>query len=111
MANFFMVTSLHDGMNLVAKEFLASRSDERGVLILSLFTGASRELNHAIEINSYAIEQVSQSIETALTMSPKRQQRRMRLMREQVEHQNIYRWAGRLLMIMLRVDQFDDDNI
>lgn len=109
LANFFMVTSLHDGMNLVAKEFLASRSDERGVLILSKFTGASRELNHAIGINPYSLEEISQAIATALTMSPQRQQRRMRLMREQVEHQNIFRWAGRLLMIMLRVELEEDD--
>ncbi len=110
LADFFMVNSLHDGMNLVAKEFLASRSDERGVLILSVFTGASRELNHAIGVNPYAIEEVSKAIESALLMSPRRQKRRMRLMREQVAHQNVYRWAGRLLMTMLRVEQTDDDD-
>lgn len=110
LADFFMVNSLHDGMNLVAKEFLASRSDERGVLILSVFTGASRELNHAIRVNPYATEEVSKAIESALLMSPRRQKRRMRLMREQVAHQNVYRWAGRLLMTMLRVDQTDDDD-
>jgi trehalose 6-phosphate synthase len=110
LSDFFMVNSLHDGMNLVAKEFLASRSDERGVLILSVFTGASRELNHAIGVNPYAIEEVSNAIESALLMSPRRQKRRMRLMREQVAHQNVYRWAGRLLMTMLRVDQTDDDD-
>lgn len=110
LADFFMVNSLHDGMNLVAKEFLASRSDERGVLILSAFTGASRELNHAIGVNPYAIEEVSRAIHSALTMSPRRQKRRMRLMREQVAHQNVYRWAGRLLMTMLRVEQNDDDD-
>lgn len=111
LADFFIVSSLHDGMNLVAKEFVASRSDERGVLILSLFTGASRELTQAIGVNPYAIEEISQAVETALTMSPRRQQRRMRLMREQVAHQNVYRWAGRLLTAMLRVDQFDDDDV
>ena len=79
------------------------------MLILSNFTGASRELNHAVGINPYSLEDVSQAIAAALTMSPRRQQRRMRLMREQVEHQNIYRWAGRLLMIMLRVELEDDD--
>ena len=110
LADFFMVNSLHDGMNLVAKEFLASRSDERGVLILSVFTGASRELNHAIRVNPYATEEVSKAIESALMMSLRRQKRRMRLMREQVAHQNVYRWAGRLLMTMLRVDQTDDDD-
>lgn len=108
LADFFMVTSLHDGMNLVAKEFLASRNDERGVLILSNFTGASRELPQAIGVNPYAVDEVSDAIASALSMTPRRQQRRMRLMREQVAHQNVYRWAGRLLMTMLRVDTHDD---
>jgi trehalose 6-phosphate synthase len=110
LADFFMVNSLHDGMNLVAKEFLASRSDELGVLILSVFTGASRELNHAIRVNPYSTEEVSKAIISALTMSPRRQKRRIRLMREQIAHQNIYRWAGRLLMTMLRVNLSDDDD-
>ncbi|MFO1486524.1 MAG: trehalose-6-phosphate synthase [Verrucomicrobiaceae bacterium] len=111
LSDFFMVNSLHDGMNLVAKEFVASRSDERGVLILSNFTGASRELNQAIGVNPYAIEEISQAVETALVMSPRRQIRRMHLMRDQVAHQNVYRWAGRLLMAMLRVEQFDADDL
>ena len=110
LADLFMVNSLHDGMNLVAKEFLASRSDERGVLVLSNFTGASRELTQAVCVNPYAIEEVSHAIESALTMSPRRQQQRMRLMREQIAHQNVYRWAGRLLMTMLRVEHQDDDD-
>lgn len=110
LADLFMVNSLHDGMNLVAKEFLASRSDERGVLILSNFTGASRELTQAICVNPYAIEEVARAIESALKMSPRRQQVRMRLMREQIAHQNVYRWAGRLLMTMLRVEHQDDDD-
>lgn len=109
LADFFMVSSLHDGMNLVAKEFVASRADERGVLILSQFTGASRELAQAIAINPFAVEDTAVAIGEALRMSPRRQQRRMRLMREQVAHQNVYRWAGRLLTAMLRVEQFDDD--
>jgi trehalose-6-phosphate synthase len=108
LADFFMVNSLHDGMNLVAKEFVASRSDERGVLILSHFTGASRELSQAVGVNPYAVEQISAAVSTALTMSPARQQRRMRLMREQVAHQNVYRWAGRLLTAMLRIEHLDD---
>ncbi|MFZ2281510.1 MAG: trehalose-6-phosphate synthase [Prosthecobacter sp.] len=110
LADFFMVNSLHDGMNLVAKEFVASRSDERGVLILSLFTGASRELTQAISINPYAIEEISVAVHNALTMSAGRQQRRMRLMREQVAHQNVYRWASRLLMAMLRIEHPDDED-
>ena len=110
LADFFMVNSLHDGMNLVAKEFVASRNDERGVLILSMFTGSSRELTQAIGVNPFSIEQVAKAIRQALTMSPRSQQRRMRLMREQVAHQNVYRWAGRLLTALMRVDQVDDDD-
>ncbi len=110
LADFLMVNSLHDGMNLVAKEFVASRADERGVLILSHFTGASRELTQAIGVNPHAIEEISSAIFSALTMSPRRQQRRMRLMRDQVAHQNVYRWAGRLLMAMLRVEHDDEDD-
>lgn len=110
LADFFMVNSLHDGMNLVAKEFVASRSDDHGVLILSRFTGASRELNQALGINPYAVEDISHAILDALELSPRRQLRRMRLMRDQVAHQNVYRWAGRLLMTMLRVERFDDDD-
>lgn len=108
LADFFMVNSLHDGMNLVAKEFVASRNDERGVLILSRFTGASRELSQALAINPYAIEEIAAAVESALTMTPRRQQQRMRLMRDQVAHQNVYRWAGRLLMTLFRVEHLDD---
>jgi trehalose-6-phosphate synthase len=110
LADFFMVNSLHDGMNLVAKEFVASRDDESGVLILSKFTGASRELTQALGINPYAIEEIAEAMHSALTMTPRRQQRRMRLMREQVAHQNVYRWAGRLLMTMFRMEPLDDDD-
>jgi trehalose-6-phosphate synthase len=109
MVDFFMVNSLHDGMNLVAKEFVASRNDERGVLILSKFTGASRELPQALGINPYAIEEIATAIEVALRMTPVRQGQRMRLMRDQVAHQNVYRWAGRLLMNLFRVEHMDDD--
>lgn len=108
LAAFFMVNSLHDGMNLVAKEFVASRHDERGVLILSRFTGASRELSQAIPINPFAIDEVAEAIGLALAMKPSRQKRRMRLMREQVAHQNVYRWGGRLLTSLIRVDHEKD---
>lgn len=109
MADLFLVNSLHDGMNLVAKEFIASRNDEKGVLILSNFTGAARELTQALRVNPYSIEEVSAAIFTGLTMTPRSQKKRMRLLREQVAHQNVYRWAGRLLMSMLRVEPIDDD--
>lgn len=110
LADVFMVTSLHDGMNLVAKEYLASRWDERGALVLSSFTGASRELRQAIGVNPFSIEDIAGSILRALELSPRRQQRQIRLMRDQIAHQNVYRWAGRLLTTMLRVDQLDDDD-
>jgi len=109
MADLFLVNSLHDGMNLVAKEYVASRSDERGVLILSNFTGAARELNQALRVNPYSIEEVSSAILAGLKMTTRAQKKRMRLLREQVAHQNVYRWAGRLLMSMLRVEPIDDD--
>ena len=109
LADVFMVTSLHDGMNLVAKEYVASRWDERGTLILSQFTGAARELRQAILINPYDIAQTARAIHEALRMSPRRQKRRMRLMREQVAQQNVFRWAGRLLSTMLRVGRTMDE--
>ena len=97
MAAACVVTSLHDGMNLVSKEFVAARTDERGALILSEFTGAARELTEALIVNPYAIDQVAEAYQTALTMSAEEQQRRMRRMRRQVADNNIYRWAGMLL--------------
>jgi trehalose-6-phosphate synthase len=95
-ADLCMVTSLHDGMNLVAKEFVAARADERGALILSKFTGACRELQDAILVNPYDIDQMTEAIRAALEMSPEDQTARMRLMRKSLKEQNIYRWAGNL---------------
>ncbi len=92
-----VVSSLHDGMNLVAKEFVASRMDEKGVLILSKFAGAAWELEDAIQINPFDVDQMSEGMFQALTMSDTEQQRRMRRMRRQVLDNNIYRWAGMLL--------------
>jgi trehalose 6-phosphate synthase len=97
MAAACAVTSLHDGMNLVAKEFVATRDDERGVLILSEFTGAARELTDALIVNPYAIDQLAEAYQTAVTMPAGEQQRCMRRMRRQVADNNIYRWAGMLL--------------
>lgn len=110
MADVFMVNSLHDGMNLVAKEYIASRNDERGVLILSNFTGAARELGQALCVNPYSVEQVSEALRQALTMTPRSQKKRMKLLREQVAEQNVYRWAGRLLMSMLKMEPLDDED-
>ncbi len=96
-ADFCLVTSLHDGMNLVAKEFLAARKDESGVLILSQFTGAARELHDALLVNPYDIDQTAEAIRVALEMRPEEKQLRMRNMRRVIKEHNIYRWAGNLI--------------
>jgi trehalose 6-phosphate synthase len=93
-----VVSSLHDGMNLVAKEFVAARDDERGVLILSQFTGASRELPEALIVNPYDIDQCAAALRAALMMPPSEQRDRMRSMRSLVQDFNVYRWAGRMLL-------------
>ena len=97
-ADACIVSSLHDGMNLVAKEFVAARDDERGVLVLSSFTGASRELSEALIVNPYHTQEMSSAIDIALRMPVNEQQERMRLMRQQVRERNVYRWAGRMLI-------------
>lgn len=97
-ADLCCVTSLHDGMNLVAKEFIASRQDEMGVLILSQFAGASRELPEALIVNPYDIDQCAVALHAALTMPAAEQRDRMRLMRSLVREFNVYRWAGRMLL-------------
>lgn len=104
-ADVCLVTSLHDGMNLVAKEFIASREDERGVLILSQFTGAARELHEALVVNPYHIEQSADALFRALTMPEVEQRERMRSMRSLVKDFNIYRWAGRMLLDAARLRQ------
>jgi trehalose 6-phosphate synthase len=97
-ADVCMVSSLHDGMNLVAKEFVSAREDERGVLILSQFAGAARELPEAIIINPYDVDECAEALHVALKMPPREQRTRMRLMRGLVREFNVYRWAGRMLM-------------
>jgi trehalose 6-phosphate synthase len=97
-ADLCYVSSLHDGMNLVAKEFVAAREDERGVLVLSHFTGAARELPEALIVNPYDLEEASAALRAALTMSEAEQRSRMRSMRSLVSELNIYRWAGRMLV-------------
>jgi len=96
-ASFCMVTSLHDGMNLVAKEYAASRDDERGVLILSTFAGAAHELSDALLVNPYDISQLADAIHRALEMPEEEQAARMRRMRQTVREHNVYRWAAHLL--------------
>ncbi|XSC48074.1 alpha,alpha-trehalose-phosphate synthase (UDP-forming) [Bradyrhizobium sp. RDT10] len=97
-ADVCIVSSLHDGMNLVAKEFVSARDDEKGVLVLSSFTGASRELSEALIVNPYNIHEMSSALDIALRMPDNEQQERMRLMRQQVREWNVYRWAGRMLI-------------
>jgi alpha,alpha-trehalose-phosphate synthase [UDP-forming] len=92
-----LVTSLHDGMNLVAKEYVAARDDDRGVLILSRFAGASRELHDALIVNPYDTELIADSIHTALEMPAAEIERRMQSLRRTVRDYNIYRWAANLI--------------
>jgi trehalose 6-phosphate synthase len=99
------VSSLHDGMNLVAKEYVASRDDELGVLVLSQFTGAARELTEALIVNPYDIEQCAAALHLALTMPAAEQRARMRSMRSLLETFNVYRWAGRMLIDAARMRQ------
>jgi len=102
-ADVCIVTSLHDGMNLVAKEFIASRDDEHGVLILSQFTGAARELPESLLVNPYNIEQCADAIERSLDMPRNEQRERMRSMRSLVQEFNVYRWAGKMLLDAARM--------
>ena len=92
-----LVTSLHDGMNLVAKEYVASRQDDDGVLVLSKFTGAATEMLDALIVNPYDIEAVSEAIHQGLDMDPAERSARMKRMRQQVMEHNIYRWAASIL--------------
>jgi trehalose 6-phosphate synthase len=96
-ADFCLVTSLHDGMNLVAKEFVATREDDHGVLILSRFTGACHELCDALLVNPYDTEELANSIRRALEMAPRECRARMRRMRAVIRERNIYRWAANLI--------------
>jgi alpha,alpha-trehalose-phosphate synthase [UDP-forming] len=96
-ADLCLVTSLHDGMNLVAKEFVAARRDELGVLILSRFTGAARELQDALQVNPYDIDQTADAIRAALEMPAEEKRQRMQRMRRLVREHNVYRWAATLI--------------
>ena len=96
-ADICMVTSLHDGMNLVSKEFIATRTDEDGVLILSQFAGASRELPDALIVNPYDIEEMAEAIHQALTMEKSERRERMQELRTVVKERNVYRWAANII--------------
>jgi trehalose 6-phosphate synthase len=102
-ADFCYVSSLHDGMNLVAKEFVTARDDEAGVLLLSRFTGAASELPEALVVNPYDLEEASAAMVRALTMPADEQRDRMHAMRTHVAEFNVYRWAGRMLVDAARL--------
>ncbi|HUG55269.1 MAG TPA: trehalose-6-phosphate synthase [Vicinamibacteria bacterium] len=104
-ADVCYVSSLHDGMNLVAKEFVAAREDRRGVLVLSSFTGAARELAGALIVNPYDLEEASAALAAALSMPVEEQEARMDAMRLLLAEFNVYRWAGRMLVDAARVRQ------
>ncbi|HKB69839.1 MAG TPA: trehalose-6-phosphate synthase [Thermoanaerobaculia bacterium] len=106
-ADVCYVSSLHDGMNLVAKEFVAAREDESGVLVLSQFTGAARELTEALIVNPYDIDEASSALRAALQMSPEEKRDRMRAMRSFISEFNVYRWAGRMLVDASRLRSRD----
>jgi trehalose 6-phosphate synthase len=106
-ADVCYVSSLHDGMNLVAKEFIAARDDEQGVLVLSQFTGAARELTEALIVNPYDLDEASDALATALSLSADEQRDRMRSMRAFLAEFNVYRWAGRMLVDAARLRSRD----
>jgi trehalose-6-phosphate synthase len=104
MADFCVVSSLHDGMNLVAKEYVASRFDENGVLILSPFTGSSKELTDALLVNPYATDQFAEAIKTAIEMPGAEKLKRMRKMRDIVRENNIYKWAADIISDLVKIE-------
>ena len=104
LADFCIVSSLHDGMNLVAKEFVASRDDEDGVLILSSFTGAARELTSAVEVNPFSADQMAEAVRRALTMPAAERRKRMQALRTVVKERNIYRWGAHVMGTLLQIE-------
>ncbi|MFN0171612.1 MAG: trehalose-6-phosphate synthase [Bryobacteraceae bacterium] len=104
LAAFCMVNSLHDGMNLVAKEFIASRSDEEAVLMLSQFAGAASELPEALIFNPFDLDETRETIRTAIEMRHGERRRRMQRLRESVASNDVYRWAGKILSTLSRFE-------
>lgn len=104
LSRFCIVSSLHDGMNLVAKEYVASRFDEDGMLILSQFTGAAREITDALLVNPFSVEEMAEAIRQALEMPDAERRKRMQKMREAVTSNNVYRWAGKAVSALLKFD-------
>lgn len=106
-ADLCFVSSLHDGMNLVAKEFVASRDDDDGVLVLSQFAGAARELPEALIVNPYDADECASALHSALVMPVRARRARMQLMRGLIHEFNVYRWAGRMLLDAARRRRHD----
>ncbi|HEY4526646.1 MAG TPA: trehalose-6-phosphate synthase, partial [Candidatus Paceibacterota bacterium] len=104
LADVCLISSLHDGMNLVAKEYAAARGDETGVLVLSQFAGASRNMKGAILINPYSAEETAESIHKAITMPKTEQHRRMKAMRASVRDYNVYRWSAEIIKALAELD-------
>ena len=96
-ADVCVVSSLHDGMNLVAKEFIASRTDCRGVLVLSRFTGAAKELHEAVQVNPFAVDEFADALHLALAMDEEQQMRRMSALHARVKSETVYDWAAGIL--------------
>ncbi len=102
-ADVCVVSSLHDGMNLVAKEFIASRQDHRGVLVLSRFTGAARDLEEAVQVNPYAIDEFADALHASLRMDEEQQTRRMRALNARIGRHTVYDWAGSVIRAACRI--------
>lgn len=103
LAEVCVVSSLHDGMNLVAKEYVAAKPDLDGVLVLSRFTGVARELEEALQVNPYAVDELAQALHVALSMDVSERKARMAALRDTVARNNIYRWAGKIVSAMGRI--------
>jgi trehalose 6-phosphate synthase len=104
LSDICVISSLHDGMNLVAKEYVSTRSDNSGKLLLSHFTGAARELEEAILINPYDTEDFAEKIKQALVMGKEEASYRMQRMKERVAKNNIYKWSGKILSELLKFE-------
>jgi trehalose 6-phosphate synthase len=98
-ADVCVVSSLHDGMNLVAKEFIAARTDNRGVLVLSRFTGAARELQEAVFVNPFSVDEFADALHASLTMPEEQQERRMKSLNARIRHRTVYDWAAGILRV------------
>lgn len=105
LGNVCLVTSLHDGMNLVAKEYVWCQNPERGSLILSKFTGASRELTEAFIVNPYSIEEIADTLHAAFSLPIEERVRRMTAMREKIQARSAYHWASDLIQALITRDE------